>query len=249
MYSEKLNLSNFVTILEYSKNFNVSNITIPRIIFQFDSYSTISGIGNDSIVCSIESDYFNNNLMTVWNTEAITSIAFNTVQVNPFLKAIKDGIVTELSLNYEVYFIDENQNQRGIASTITTNDPNIYLVLNPSIPIIRTIDDTIERFDKSRIAYMALITDNEKFNEIRNAKASDGMFIFFLEKAKNYIMYLTKTIFAIKNKDIVTLCIVDDVPGYSGNMYMAGIKIDRNIKTQIGKDHILAKYYISLLKI
>lgn len=255
-----IDINCIIPILEFAKVPTTEYITIPRIVTQDSIYTSIIGSNNNSIININQFDEiilkFEQPLV-LWSEPAIPCISFIANQIPPFLKAIKDNGISKIRMEYVLYHV--NGMPSGIAVNMFVDEivkmknsqgeldwkPCIKMISHYDIvPFIETI---YNKFENSRQIYTLTLDNNTEFRDIWNLKSSDGCKIWvpnmdiYPDTIKPYIMYLSKSAFAVSKSDMVTLTIRDTIPGEIYDKFIVRFEVTKKIRKGIFSRH---NYYM-----
>ena len=263
----KMDFEKLSLILEETKNLKSDIVIIPRILNQSDLQNSILGVSANSImVFGLFEKLKNLEMVPLWDDESLSHISFSSKEVNPFLKILNDYSkannikIQNAYIKYRQYEI--NNEIKSLANRLEVYDTNGNILSNVlgNNTVVSSFINLIE-YDTNLfniLRYRELwfngikipsinITNDPKFIDIINSKATDGAQIWIPDENlygsvfKPYIMYLNKAFLNISKGDNTNLTITDFIPGLPINYFLASFEVLKPKKK--------CKLYISFMAI
>lgn len=226
-------------ILELVKIPTLEYVVIPRILYQRSFENCIFGVNNRTIYNISKYDELDmEDHIVLWNDPSIHYISFSINQILPFIKALKENLneIGDITLYYHKYNVN-NQNM-SLATLISAknkiqikNSQGLLdwvpsLELNNYKDILFHLRYLLDSWNKSNCIMKKSLKDDKEFREIWDKKTSEGAMAWipnpenYDENMKPYIIYLSKTMFAVSKADDVILEIRDEVPDESYDKFL-----------------------------
>lgn len=252
--------------LELAKIPTSEYIIIPRILYQQNINTCIIGVNNRTVYSISKYDIlkFEENPIILWDDSSLHNICFSTNQINPFIKALKDHVndIGNITLYYHQY--DVNRSNISIATLISANNkiqiknsqgildwiPMLELS-NPN-EILFHFRNLLNNWNNSNFIFKKSLDDDKEFREIWDKKAGEGAMIWipdpknYPEDMKSYIIYLSKSMFAVSKNDEVIIEIRNEIPNESYDKFLIKFTV---IKKKLKNAYSYHEYYMLGLKI